>query len=506
MNARQPINKSSTTDLHQLVFKAAPFLVIISILLILLATLFPFNFSFKDGLSFQEIFSSFKHTSHLSDRIKNWLLFLPLGFGLMCLLQQRRLGKTAKVLLVLITSLCLSLQVEILQSFLPSRQPTLADVVNNSLGGLLGLICFYVWKIKIINYVVEIIKKNRSRLSVKQLSVVFIGYITLSFISTIILQTTTSLSNWNLNFPLILGNEFTGDRPWQGYISEVYVADRAISKEEVDKIFSHKSLHQLEDSLLAHYQLQGQNNYTDRTGKLPALSWQGEPPNIQDVKGVFLTDNHWLKTVTPVSFLNQKLRKSNQFTIGGTVATANTLQRKPARIISLSKSNTERNFTLGQQDTDLIVRLRTPISGENAAYIIKVIPEIFADTNPHQIIITYTGFVLYVYVDKLQNLYSFNLFEMLPKSDKILYYGLIFIPLGSLLEIITTLSQKGFILYPLLFAGILLPSLIVEVILASDSSRSIQLENFLLSILITALTVLTFKLRLPTWLRSKLVN
>jgi VanZ family protein len=508
MNPRKPTNNLSTTDLEQLVFKLAPLIVICSILIVLIATLFPFNIAFQNGFSITEIIDKFQQTStHLSDRIKNLLLFLPLGFGLMCLVHKKSLGTMAKFVIVLLVSFSLSLLVEVLQAFLPSREPTIADIFNNTFSGLLGFVCFYLWKLKIIDRAATIIEKNKKSLSYKKLIAIFIGYIALTFISPFFLQNATNLSNWDLNTPLLLGNERTGDRPWQGYVSELYIADRAISKKEIAKVFVDKnSLNNIGNSLLAHYQLTGQGNYPDRTGHLPDLAWRGQPSNNQNGKGVYLTATHWLETKFPISFLNQRLRETDQFTIGATVATANKFQRAPARIISLSNSTTERNLTVEQQDTKLSVRLRTPINGKNAQYLKKLIPDIFADTNPHHIVITYAGSVVRVYIDKLQNFHSFNLLEILPKSDKLMYYGLIFIPLGSLLALITTLAQGRFIFYLFFYIGILLPALILELILASSSSREIQLDNLLLGILITAFTVVVFKLRLPTRLKSRLVN
>lgn len=41
------------------------------------------------------------------------------------------------------------------------------------------------------------------------------------------------LSNWDDNFPLLLGNEATGDRPWRGVFHRVAIYGRALSAEEV---------------------------------------------------------------------------------------------------------------------------------------------------------------------------------------------------------------------------------------------------------------------------------
>lgn len=42
-----------------------------------------------------------------------------------------------------------------------------------------------------------------------------------------------SLSNWDESFPLLLGNEAIGDRPWRGVFHRVAIYDRALSEEEV---------------------------------------------------------------------------------------------------------------------------------------------------------------------------------------------------------------------------------------------------------------------------------
>lgn len=72
----------------------------------------------------------------------------------------------------------------------------------------------------------------------------------------------------------------------------------------------------------------------------------------------------------------------------------------PARIISLSSSTSHRNLTLGQQETNLDLRIRTPITGINATDIKLSIPNIFVDNNFHQIVVTYSKATVRVYVDK----------------------------------------------------------------------------------------------------------
>lgn len=496
MNARKIVTRSST-DLNDLVAQLAPRIVTFSLLLVLVSTLFPFNFSFKDGFSVKEIAGSFHNPSNFSDRLVNVLLFLPLGFGFTGLLQTRRRSTTAKLATVLIVSAGLSFTVEVLQAFLPSRAPTPSDIITNSVGGFLGFLCFHLWRFQIFSYALALIEKCKDCLSIKKLTAGFIGYMALTFlIFSALVPSATNLKNWEPTFPLLLGNERTGDRPWQGYVSEVYIADRAISQQEVARLFSdNRSFAIIGDSLVASYQLTGKGSYRDRTGQLPDLTWRGQPPDAQDERGVFLRSSHWLETATGVTSMTQRLRETSQFTLSTTVATADTTQMGPARIVSLSSGREHRNFTLGQNGTNLVFRLRTPVTGENGTYPEVVVPDIFVDTKPHHIVISYSGSVLKLYIDELQNSYSFDLLELTPKSSKVLYYELIFIPLGSLLGLIVTISKGRFIFYVLLSnGGILLPSLILEGILVSGSGRSIKLENLLLSILIMAGTMLIYKL------------
>lgn len=77
MNARKIVTRLA---LNELVAQWAPRIVIGSLLLVLFSTLFPFDFSCKNGFSAKEITGSFNNSSDLSDRLVNVLLFLHLGF------------------------------------------------------------------------------------------------------------------------------------------------------------------------------------------------------------------------------------------------------------------------------------------------------------------------------------------------------------------------------------------------------------------------------------------
>lgn len=479
-------------------------LLIFSILAVLIATLYPFNFYFHHSFSIQAIITSFDNTSSFQDLVNNILLFIPLGLGVSALLRKTKMKPTSKFLTVILFSAGLSLTVEILQMFLPSRSPTPADIANNTLGGIVGMICFYICHSQSFIDILSSVENSRISNSVKKITLLFLVYISLSFLIVMPWLNMIKLNNWNLNYPLLLGNEQTGDKPWQGYISEVHIADKAVSQNEVLELFNNNNyLDNFGVSLIAYYQLTNQKSYQDRTGQLPDLLSQGQLTNIEDGKGVALSPSYWLETASPAIFLSKRIRQSSEFTIITTVATADITQTGPARIISLSSSILRRNFTLGQQGTNLDLRIRTPITGENGTDIKLSIPEIFANTNFHEIVITYSPANIKVYVDNLQKYYSFNLLELIPQEQKVFYHALTFIPLGICFTVLTLLAKRKLSFYRFLLpSGILLPSLIVESILVIDTGKDINLINILFGIFFTGVTMVILRLRASALLKK----
>ncbi|MUG95489.1 VanZ family protein [Scytonema sp. UIC 10036] len=476
-------------------------MVFCSILVVLVATLYPFNFSSPDNFSIRKIPSQFESTSNFIDQINNILLFVPLGFSLSSALQKSKIPLIGKTLLVLLGSAGLSLTVELLQMFLPSREPTPADILNNSISGLVGSLCFYLCASQQVTSILTSIENSKLGRSTQKITLFFCGYILLAFAISIVWLGTTDLSGWNPNYPLILGNERTGNRPWQGYISKIYIADRAISKNEVEKVLADENyLKTLGDSLVTSYQFTEKCCQPEETVKSPKLLqkklWWEQLSENQQGQGVFLSPGNWLETANPVTSLNQRIRETSEFTISTTVASSDIGQTGPARIISVSNGPLRRNFTLGQEGTALDLRIRTSITGENGSELKMRVPNVFTDTKPHHIVLAYSKGKLQVYIDKLSHFYSFRLLDLIPKEQQLFYYAITFIPLGICLTLLTILAKRKIFLYRfLLLSGILLPSLILESILVSENGKSINFKNFLLSVFLTTGTMLVLRLR-----------
>jgi len=74
----------------------------------------------------------------LFDIAVNLLLFVPLGFGLAAIAQSGGVPPARAILLIFAVGAALSLGVEVLQCWLPDREPSLIDVAANSASSALG--------------------------------------------------------------------------------------------------------------------------------------------------------------------------------------------------------------------------------------------------------------------------------------------------------------------------------------------------------------------------------
>lgn len=462
-----------------------------SLALILWITLFPFDFLFDDarlGIGLQALIVGWGRSTG-RDAFLNVLLFIPFGLSLGSFLRrQRRLSGRAILAVGLGVCCTTSYAIEVLQQFQPGRFPSLFDVLANSLGGALGLGGVYarVW----------VRQRPQLRLSA------YGAYIALAFLLSIPLQRQTRLSNWETAFPLLLGNEGTGNRPWRGSIAELYLADRALSEAEVAQAFAHTNgSAPLPPALLAFYELHGPGEYSDRMGHGPPLVWKGKAQDIQSGVGAVLGPHQWLATPRAASWLTQRIMATSQFTLGVMVATADPSQTGPARIVSLSRNPSYRNFTLGQRGDALVFRLRTPVTGKNGAEPELVVPAVFAATHPQHVAISYDGAVLRLYLNGVRQPHTFELtpgavaFNMIFQRWfgslqlwKLLYYASLFLPVGQLLGHTLRLLHGRFAVRLLVISvGVLGPALLLEGLLIYASGKAFAWDNLLLSLLLTAL-------------------
>ncbi|MDA1273042.1 MAG: LamG domain-containing protein, partial [Verrucomicrobia bacterium] len=83
--------------------------------------------------------------------------------------------------------------------------------------------------------------------------------------------------------------------------------------------------------------------------------------------GVSFDGQTIIASPVPAAKIVQACQESNEWTVEAWVKPANLIQAGPARLVSLSANPTNRDFTMGQ-DTDFwIMRVRTPVTGNNGS-------------------------------------------------------------------------------------------------------------------------------------------
>jgi hypothetical protein len=210
------------------------------------------------------------------------------------------------------------------------------------------------------------------------------------------------LTNWNNTWKLMLGDERTGDRTWRGSYHLVAIYNRALKETEVDAHFKEgvdgtaapavaavkpkplpppeKTTPPTPAAAAAEigervvHGLQVLYDFSSTDGAVVDRSGVGKPVNltISDAKAIRrtagaleLTGKAAIRSTTAPAKLINSIKRSNALTLEAWLKPADTKQEGPARILTLSKNSTERNFTLGQEADRYDVRLRTTGTGDN---------------------------------------------------------------------------------------------------------------------------------------------
>ena len=395
-------------------------LLIASLSIIGVATIYPFRFVIPE-VSAKSILSTFKYSSSIKDYTQNILLFIPLGVSIAAIARDRRLSNWSILTFGCLIGAAVSTSVELTQLFLPIRVSNLSDIICNSLGGVVG-VALYCWHIDLIKFAIGVIKVDRRRLSLKSLSIAIFSYCTIVAVAVWILLINADLSNWNEDFYLTIGNEVTGDRPWNGYLNSLYISDRSLERlhfsaalENPDSFFS-QSANAIVNlkSCSDDFSLQNSEHFDlfwydalSRSNPITKLKIDGD--RVAEGSGILLNKERWLKTAQPVSFINQRLKNSGEFSLFLDLATNDLTLGGPARIIALSNSIYVQNLLIGQAGQDLIFRLRTPITGNDPTQPEFILTDFFNDYSDRQILITFAKRKLTFYINRVeQYFFVFN--------------------------------------------------------------------------------------------------
>ncbi|WP_038016410.1 VanZ family protein [Synechococcus sp. PCC 7335] len=399
-------------------------IVIFSLAIVVHGTLFPYEFDFS-GVGIEtaqaRLAGLFQKPSldraFWVDAFQNILFFMPLGFGLGYLWKEHsyawhrsgqvlnqqsvspernyRRNQHTIFIRLLVFSFCVSLGVELLQLFAPSRNTSVYDLLSNTVGGVLG------------GWLIVYARQWRKGLSLPLVRAA-IALCLLAFL-LFFPHHATSLQSWEEFYYLTVGNEVSGGRPWRGEISSLSLSDRVASEREIES-FLEKGTPMA--STVGNYRF-AQGEIVRSPQSLPLLVWKSSSaPTSNQRESVSVSPKRWLITKTAPSELTAALKRNDAFTLTAQVSSTKVEQFGPARIISLSLNNHDRNFTLGQNGSALIFQLATAWTGRNGIWPEFVIPGVFESEDiliPRNVVVTYQNPLLTVYVDDLSQVHQLNL-------------------------------------------------------------------------------------------------
>ena len=330
------------------------------LLLILLGTLAPFNFTLLSIGKKEALRSFFHHSSDEFDFYGNIVLFFPYGLGLGLLLKGRVVPLWMKLVSLVGLSFGLTVTVEVLQLFLPSRASSATDIFTNTIGGTLsGLYVLFGWR-RYARQVLGVLQAGWSQTGVVGVLLLWVGLMNGVALT---LQSITDLTNWSTEFRLAIAQEVTGEFPWSGTVSGLSMGSRALNEAEVSTLFQSPTFPALTAAKLNDYlkvELKAESNFKG------LRFTQDQPP--QDAIAAIL--------------------RSQQFTLSTIIDVKDIDPSDHPRIITISLDKYQRNVALLQEGDRLIVTVRSPITGYNDAHLILTARRSL-EIRPYRIVVTY---------------------------------------------------------------------------------------------------------------------
>ena len=261
------------------------------------------------------------------------LAFLPIGFLLYGWLV--RLGVGAPAARAFAVAVAIAAAVEIAQAAVLPRHPRLSDlalaVVAAALGVILG----------------RFLRRNQEGSRMLFVGLFAAGSLLATAIPALS-QFGLRIGGWDCRYPLILGNELTGNRPWRGAIEGFAIYPRALPDTEIRAMAAgsngwNAAPRMAAGAVLVSHSADAPLRFGSGAAGVPIVTL---PPAMS-------------RTVC------EAIAESRAFTVELVLQSADPDQHGPARIVSMSQDTMLRNFTVGQEGAEVVLRVRTPRSGPN---------------------------------------------------------------------------------------------------------------------------------------------
>lgn len=365
-------------------------ITVVGLGIVLYFTLFPFDLV-NGNASLGEVLRRFSLTT---GSVWTWrampanvVMLVPLGLGVAGMASARGWSRRTVVGATTVVGLVLSAVLEVAQAAWLLRLPSFDDIVANAAGAALGAwlwIRFGSSLTSLAHRAGVAARSGRGRVLVLALALLPIALV---LVVTTLVRNDTAPRGWDPSAPFVLGNEATGDRPWSGSISEVALTDRALTRTEATAWSAGTPMSEIAPgSVLLGLDFAGSSELPAGWELRPASAVDGDP--VVDGRLV-VGPGQWLQTSEPVGDISRRIEEAGSFTVAVDAASESPDQSGPARMVSISTDVYDRNLTLAQDGSDLVVRVRSPFTGAGGDIPEYAVPGVFGDDRPRRIVVTY---------------------------------------------------------------------------------------------------------------------
>jgi VanZ family protein len=313
----------------------AGILALAGLLAVVVATLWPFHFTFRALTwdSYAQTFGVAPRT--LLDLPRNILLFIPLGLGIGGALRARGVSPPRTMALTLGLAAALTIVVESLQVFVPGRTPNLSDVAGNTCGAAAALLLLRV--------------KEQWRSGERGTRRGLLPAGTALLATTLVLAVALS---WVLMRSMRPGG-WSATTLWvaDGYVHDVVILDRAVDDGAADRLLS------------------------------------GHVPNHLSPWIVSRQDS----TSASLNGAGQRVEATGQFTVAFTAVPADRRHAGRSRLVALRGPGATDDLLLAQDQGRLTVSWRSPLTGGNFLAPELVFPNVFDVNGPTRIVLSVNG-------------------------------------------------------------------------------------------------------------------
>ena len=468
---------------------------------ILFLTLYPFRFDVQAKLAGNAspfLLGTEEKYAGAYDAFLNVLLFVPFGFGLSEKLREKGKSQGATLVFTMAAGAIFSYVIEFTQIYIPMRDSGWEDVFTNATGSVVGFFLFELLGKLALKPLSEIESRLDRILTPRRVLFILPLYFGLWFAASVPLQKETQLTNWARDSQLLVGNDAAGrlDRAWKGEVFRLELWDGALPAGLAQKITAGEVVADSPSKPLATYEFSNKPPFQDQRRFLPELMWRPSTPDTSPSHALYLNGNSWLTSQAPVAHLVKDIQQTKRFSVRVVCAPAE-VEGSDGRIVSISQEQGLVNLIVRQDDANLVFWFRNPLSVRRAL-LAWYIPDIFVLHQTRDILFSYDGSNLSLYIDGKKNPNNYQLtpgtglaqlFRRVKPSElegyNYIYYALLFIPGGSLIGIVARrISMQRLDEMLILVIGLLIPAVLFEFMLIFISGRIFSIGNLLLSILL----------------------